>query len=616
MALSAFEKIKVIKYIRETRNGEIFYNDICSVLEKGRKASYSELIEFFTKYVVDNLNKDSVSKSMISKCLSCISVLLSWAMDIDEVLLGEVRLIKVAYDNYLKRHNIDLIEEVDDEIYILDKYLKSKYPVDNEEQVIAYINEINNLKEEIRRLTKELSDQLGANEALSKKYREQGRKLSKKNEEGSKDAEELQRRQNEIKELKRKVKELSKRISDLEKELSEVSENNTSLRELKECLETEKDVLSKTVEELEKTLKGKEDALKCYAEVQRRESLLEFQQAKEEEKKEKVKEIILARLTTGGIVLTDLYNELILQGYEVSLEELYKYINEYKQELNIVSSGLSSSPRYIIMPPSITSNGVFDISIPTDCKSYDILLISDLHISGIDEGVLSDYNKLLDYCVTNRIKIILNVGDFFCFKYPFKREMLKGLTGSKRIVDKAISKLPSVPGIYQAILGGNHDKDALGYGFDAIKTLTDAREDFINLGYDHVTITFNGQMSLLHSFMLHHPATKFVDPVLEEKFDNESLKQSLEDYYSNCKRRRDDSYLDIIGHFHRSGLDSLNAICNVPSLWHDRFNNGAWHMKVYFDELNNIKYIIFKPLVLNDKLVATTEIVYQKLVLK
>ena len=33
MALSAFEKIKVIKYIRETRNGEIFYNDICSVLE-------------------------------------------------------------------------------------------------------------------------------------------------------------------------------------------------------------------------------------------------------------------------------------------------------------------------------------------------------------------------------------------------------------------------------------------------------------------------------------------------------------------------------------------------------------------------------------------------------
>ena len=616
MALSSFEKIKVMKYIRETRNGEIYYSSICRVLEKGRKASYSELIEFFTKYVVDNFNKDNVSKNMIGKCLSCISVLLSWSTEIDEMLLGEIRLLKVAYEDYLKRNNIDKIEEIDIEIHIIDKYIKNKYPVDNEEQVISYINEISCLKNEVNRLTRELSTQVGIYDELNKKYKEQSRKLSKKNDEVNKVTEEDQRKKREIKDLNNRIKELLKKISELDSRLEQVEEDNNGLKSLKDILDADVTYLKNRVEELERTLALKEEALKSFDDKLRRESLLELQQAKEEEKKEKIKEIILARLTSGGIVLTDLFNELVEQDYEVSMDELFAYINEYKQELNIVPSGLTLSPRYVIMPPSISSNGTFDISIPTDCKSYDILLISDLHLSVIDEGVISDYNKLLDYCVANKIKIILNAGDFFCFKYPFKTEMLNGLTGSKKIVDKAISKLPSAPGLYQAILGGNHDKDALGYGFDAIKTLTDAREDFINLGYDHVTITFNGQLSLLHSFMLHHPSSKFVDPVLEEKFDNESLKQSLEDYYSNCKRSRNDSYLDIIGHFHRSGLDSLNAICNVPSLWHDRFNNGAWHMKVYFDELNNIKYIIFKPLVLNDKLVATTEIVYQKLVLK
>ncbi len=623
MALTSYEKIKVIKYLKDTPMGHIYYLDICQVLSKGRKASYQELIEFLTQYTINDLNKDNASKSLLSKCVSVVSTLLSWLKNPDEVLIGQIRLIKETYNNYLMRNGLDKVEELDTEINVLDNYLQQKYPIANEEQVIAYIKEINSLQDQIKQLTKELKELTSSYEALSKKNKDQEKAVSKKTEETRLANEAAQKSQQEINKLNSKQKELTKTINELQKRLTELENDNNSLNSTNNDLQTlitslkeEVTILSSKINELESLLTSKEETLKLYADKERRESLLEMQQAEKETQKEEIKELILAKLTSGCLILDELYTDLALKGYEVTIDEVLSYINELKQGLNIVTAGLSPTLKYVIVPPSINYNETFDIGLPADCKSYDILLLSDLHLSIIDEAIISDYDKILDYCAANNIKIILNAGDFFCFKYPFKTEMLKGLTGSKKIVEKAISKLPTSDDVYHAILGGNHDKDALGYGFDAIKMLTEGRRDFIDLGYDHATITFNGQTNIFHSFMLHHPAAKFIDPVLDERFDNDALSQSLDSYYNNVNRKRTNSYIDILGHFHRSGLDPLNGICTVPSLWHDRFNNGAWHMKVYFAEDANIKYIVFKPLILKDKLVATTDIVYQKLILK
>ncbi len=618
MALSPFEKLKVIKYIKETEMGSIYYRDICSVLVKERKASYEELIEFFARYIIDNLNKDNVAKNILAKCVSCVNTLIGWVENIDDILLGEVRLIGDTYNSYLERNKVQKIDGLDEQVKNLHSHLKKKYPVNNEEEIITYVKEINDLQEQIKALKRELDQQIAICSGLNKKLKERDKTVAKKCDEVRVAIDEKEKGAHEIKALKAKVNELMSNIKSLQADNLVLGEDNNRLNLLSSGLELEVNTLKERILELERILEGKEILLKVYVDKERMESLEEIKLALNEERKEKIKEIILARLTTGGVVLDELLEELIEQGFDIRMEELFVYFNEFKKEINILSNSLSSSPspRYVIVPPSVYSGEVFNLSLSSDCKSYDILLVSDMHISTITNEVISDYNKLLNYCASNNIKLILNAGDFFCFKYPFRTDMLTGLTGSKKIVDKAISKLPMGRGIYHAVLGGNHDKDSLEYGFDAIKMLTDAREDFISLGYDHATITFNGQMNLLHSFMLHHPSSKFMDPVLEDKFDNESLIQSLDAYYSNNGRRRDDSYLDVLGHFHRSGLDSLDSICTVPSLWHDRFNNGAWHLKIYFDELSNIKYMIFKPLNMADKIVATTEIAYQKLTLK
>lgn len=627
MALSSLDKMRINKYVKETPVGGVYYSTLCKALKSKKKVSYPELLEFFTKYVIDSLNNDKRTIKTLSKYVYCIKYFFVLSKKsgviLDDILLGEIRLVVETYNNCLNDKRIEKSNDLNDLIFFLDRYLEGNYPVKDEEQTLSYIKEINSLQEQIKQLAKDLDEQVKIYNALNKKLKDSESKLTKKTEEVVSLKKENEKSSREIEELREKIKKLNysvivlnKQVEELEETNREFSSNQVSFSLLKEQLEKEIDVLIKRINELESILLAKEELLKSYADKERRESLQEIRLVEEENIKEKIKDIILNKLASGGVILDELVAELSSQDYDVSRELIFSYLNEIRNEINIGVSSLSSSPKYIIVPPNVVSNETFDIDVPLGCKSYDILLISDLHFSKFDEQVINEYNKVLDYCAANSVKLILNLGDFFCFKYPYKTDMLQGLTSSKKIVEKAISKLPVSDGIYHAILGGNHDKDALTYGFDSIKMLTDAREDFVSLGYDHVTITFNGQKNLLHSFMLHHPSTKFGDPVLDDKFDNESLAQSLGDYYTNMGRRRRDSYLDVIGHFHRSGLDSFNSICTVPSLFFDRYNNGAWHLKVYFDEETNFKYMVFKPLDLEDKLVATTEIYYQKLTLK
>ena len=97
----------------------------------------------------------------------------------------------------------------------------------------------------------------------------------------------------------------------------------------------------------------------------------------------------------------------------------------------------------------------------------------------------------------------------------------------------------------------------------------------------------------------------------EYNLGSKKLISHLDCHYPNEEERKK-AYIDLFGHFHASRLDMLNQYCSVPSLFKDRESNGAWHMKIYFDDKNNIKHMVFIPLMVNDKITKASEVGYQR----
>jgi hypothetical protein len=177
--------------------------------------------------------------------------------------------------------------------------------------------------------------------------------------------------------------------------------------------------------------------------------------------------------------------------------------------------------------------------------------------------------------------------------------------------------IPRAEGIYHAVLGGNHDRNTVRYGFDPIGMLCDAREDFINLGYTHSTVSLNGFCNLFGKFDIHHPETfDFSIYLKDDTIDFDLLNGYLDGIYAKQGRSRDDSYIDIFGHTHKSQFNYPGQYCYIPSYFEGKGKRGACHLRIYFDEETDIKYMVFMPMAYNDKLVKGTEIIYEKVLKK
>ena len=90
------------------------------------------------------------------------------------------------------------------------------------------------------------------------------------------------------------------------------------------------------------------------------------------------------------------------------------------------------------------------------------------------------------------------------------------------------------------------------------------------------------------------------------------LNSYIDGIYAKQGRSRDDSYIDVFGHTHKSQFSYPGGYCYVPSYFEGKSKRGAVHLRVYFDEETDIKYMVFMPLSFNDKLIKTNEIIYQK----
>lgn len=577
MAFSVFEKIALEKYMQQTSLANLYYLSMCEAINRKKDSlSYTDLLEFFTEYVLNFFSgKKKASIKNVIKYVYWVNTMLIWIKEselkVTDVLMGKVRLINSEYDNYLKNNEEVVENDLNTYILALQKTLNESFPLSNEEETINYIKEINRLQDELANLTRSADNQKKEYDILEKKCNEQAEKLKAKQQENILSKNVVQTLQSENKVLKTEIESLNSSVSELQAQSAKLKENVEFLTNASE---------------------------------------LERQTQKE------IDELLLSKLVSKSATMEELVTFLHINNYEVDPKMIHDSLLRLKKLVNVTKAIVGDDLVYNIAFPKIETDNIFNIKVKPGCECYDILLLSDMHILSLKTQVIEDYNKILNYCVENNVKLILDVGDFFGFKNSFINDKLSGLTKCKKIVDETITLLPCYKGIYHALLGGNHDSLACNLGFDPIKMLTEERDDFISLGYNHAMVTFNGQRSLLSNFMVHHINEKFPDPVMEDKYDDVKLLQVLNTYYASNNLSRDDSYIDVLGHFHRSGLDMVNSICRVPSLRYDRVNNGAWHLKVYLDEEAKIKYMVFMPLDVHSKILPITEIEYQKLVLK
>lgn len=637
MAITPVDKIKIMKYLRDNPIGDIYYLDLCDALGKRGKIEDIEFLEFFVEAVIKEFKKDEkISIKQVSKLVVTVESFLEWVheagSDIEEVILDKIRSFEEYYDEYLNRTNNDIdLEFTDGYLASLLKVVNELYPKEEKnESVVQYLNEIADLKEQLSVLTRDYDNLTQLHTLVQKKMEQVNKSYCQKSSEVSNLLNTISSNERVIGNLNKSINELEQKVKELETKLEVSSTELDVLRPYKGLYE---ELVNEFLDIKEKLRISNERLEECKGYRELYEELLtkfneltdsvEQQRIKKEEQyTEKLNdrslmELIYKQLMGGKITINELVSYLKnVEGMSVSPDKIKSLMIQLKRKLNIVNNSFGVEPAYSLTTPRYVTDDTFTIDVPYDCECFDMLLVSDFHISNFDKSVLNEMDVINNYCVNNKIKLVLNLGDFF-----------EGFGGSKvfsyedakqnyQLTEKAISLIPKVDGIYHAVLGGNHDKNILRYGFNPLEMLDQERDDFINLGFTHSTIALNGFSGILGQFDLHHPQTFFPISVKSNGIDTDGLNEYLDKVYGHLHKSRDDSYIDIFGHTHKNRFSFVDSYCFVPPLVEGLGKKGAYHLKVYFDPNTEIKYMLFIPLSFNDKLIANNEIIYKKVLSK
>lgn len=606
MALNMVDKTKISKYLKEHAVGDIYYLDLYDAIGKRGKIEDIEFLDYFTDCVVKEFRKDEkISIKHLTKLIFIIDNFLHWIKekdkDIDDRILDIIRSFEDLYDEYLNRTNFDIdLEFTDDVIGQVLSTVNELYPPKSEgsESLGKYINQIAELEETVKRLRRELEEANRLYSLLEDSHKKSEVKLEETSQELADLRKDCKSKKKDINTLNETIEELNSRIAQLEELLTEAREEVVHYEPFKAQCES----LSAEVARLKGII---EDDIKEQTAI-----------AAKKAQDSKAEAIIYQQILFDGANIEAILRNLKSKGIITDRADVYSILKRMKSMINIESNSFSLTPSYKILSPKISEDGEFKIDVPAGCKHYDIMLVGDFHIKDIDHKILAGFDLLNNYCANNGINLILNIGDFFNGTVGHTFEYADAVS-NYHVVEKSISMIPRAEGIYHAVLGGNHDRNVVKYGFDPIGMLCDAREDFIDLGYTHSTIALNGFYNPLGKFDIHHPHVfDFPIDLDDDGIDLVDINGYLNDVYQKQGRRRDDSYIDIFGHTHRSQFNYPGSYCFIPSYFEGKSRRGACHLRIYFDEETDIKYMVFMPLTISDKLIKNTEIVYQKMLRK
>ena len=601
MPLTGVDKVKLNRYLKDHAIDDIFYYEMCDYLGKRGKIKDFEFIDYFADCVISEFSKDGkISVKHVAKLISLVGNFASWMHEegstISEETLDKIRSFDQLYDEYLIRNMMDCDTEFRDHciLEVVEK-VNGFYPSNADSETLAkYVVKVRELNAKIKELDRVVEDLRRENSGLQSDLDKSNSKVNSLDDEISTVREDLRNKKDYIRELEESLWDLKAKIIELESNISNITLERDELLPYKKQFEE----LSGEVTRLGKIVSDfntRDDEVK----IQR-------------EKEDKLRSLIYQNLLVESASVKDLLSIIEANGISSDINEVGRLLREMKGKINITNGTFSRVPTYRIVKPKLMANGKFSIDVPGECKHMDVMLVSDFHIREFDKKTLDGFDMLNDYCSKNGINLILNLGDFY---NGFSSRPLDyaNAVNNYKIVEESINVIPKADGIYHAVMGGNHERNITNYGFNPIEMLVEGRDDFIDLGYYHSTICLDGVMGNIGKFDLHHPSDfDFPIDLDEDGLTVDDMNEYLSDVYNKSGRSRDDSYIDIFGHTHRNQFNYASSYCYVPPYFDGKNRRGACHLRIYFDEDTGIKYMVFMPLSVNNKLVKNNEIVYQK----
>lgn len=314
------------------------------------------------------------------------------------------------------------------------------------------------------------------------------------------------------------------------------------------------------------------------------------------EEQEKIKQIIL----NDAIQKTAL--ETVASHLRLDLLETKRYLNTFNRDYMILPiRSLSNNPTIQFYCPQVVPQ-TFDIA--TDDAFLDLLVVADLHLKNVNDTFLRGTDHLYSYATSHHISYVIDLGDFtsgFWESYAHPPKTYEDIKNVEEQLEAILKNFPKDPNVSYCLLGGNHDECLWNGGIDFVRRLEEQRYDFRSLGYRHAYLSFNAK----DYFLLNHPSSRLLAPENESLETRKKLMDHMKEF--NCS----ESYLNLFGHFHMLYMDLPGRICSVPSYFKDRHQNGAIHMRIYFDSEKKIDYVILWPLLHQEYLAKQGEYVYQ-----
>ena len=605
MALTALDKMNINKYLREHAMGDIYFGDMRNVLGKRKNSvSDTEFLDYFTEYVADVFRKDEkISVKHVSKVVSCVSAILGWVQEegqnVSDETLDKIRSFRDFYDEYLERTGMEKDTDLyENYIVVAVNDVNELYPSDVvSESLSKYITRVAELEKLIKQMEKDINEAIRQNALLQADKDKKSERIDSLSEDVRSLEKDVRTKAKTILELSESVSSLEGRITELSNALNDAQVLNLELGSFKEKYEELVLEVSRLQGVIDEDIKSKTEEAKLRTKHANMEALI-------------YQALLFDRINVDGLV-----RHLKEKKVKADRSEVVEVLNGMKKVITLDNSRFSTQPSYKVVQPTLREDGVFEIDVPYGCKHYDVMLVSDMHIREMDGRVLRGYDAMLDYCSKNNINLVLNLGDFYNGTGSHTLEYEHAMQNYKT-VEEAIEKIPRQDGLYHAVLGGNHDKNIARYGFDPIKMMADAREDFIDLGYTHSTVTLNSPTNYLGCFDIYHPDDfQFPVDLADDGIDVDFMNGYLDGIYTKQGRSREDSYIDILGHTHRSQFNYPGGYCYIPEYIDGATKRGACHLRIYFDEDTDIKYMVFMPLSYSTatRLAKNNEIVYQKI---
>lgn len=386
----------------------------------------------------------------------------------------------------------------------------------------------------------------------------------------------IQSQQEDIKKLREQVKELKNTSIKQEKQVSKLSQDKEQLLEDNQELVKNNHIITRELTQNRGILQ----------QLQKRVTVID-QKEQEDLKEQEIIDQIFQIITEKEVTIEEIYYRL---EKKISPKRIKKALQQLKMQINLSYDEIKGcSPVYKVSKPIIEINKV--INVKPYRNTLDILVVSDFHIGQFSEYDKKVINRIYEYAYDNGIKMILNLGDFFSYDYLSGTDTINKISYNEKVLEQVIENMPYDSSIHHYLLGGNHDKRLLNYGIDPLKVLESRRSDIHSLGYDDAIISFKNDAIALHHMNKRLPEN------LNHEFDSEEFKKVFNEYIISNGLNHGNVLFDLFGHFHKSYINIEDNYAFVPSLFNDRIQNGALHLKFYFDNSGIIESINIIPLI-------------------